>query len=302
MLRIALFAIALLTVPASAQTGKAEVLTVDGRQRRFELFDPGGTEKPALVIMLHGGGGNAQNAAIMSQFNALAAKEGFIVAYPEGSGRLAPRLLTWNAGHCCAYAMSERVDDVGYISALIDHLVMTRNVDPKRVYVTGMSNGAMMTHRLGIALSDKIAAIAPVVGGVFGDEAPPKAPVPAMIIVGAEDRIVPGAGGALGLEGEAASLVRRPAADRPIRPAEDAALFWAKANGCRRSRTERLTAATLRSWTGCRRGADVRYYVVKANGHAWPGGRAGRTGADQPTPAFDATAAIWAFFEKHPRR
>lgn len=293
-----------LSVAAQAPTTEPGSLTHKGAKRTYQLFDPKTVERPALVIMLHGGGGNAANAINMSQFHTLAAKEGFIVAYPDGSGRLYPNLLTWNAGHCCAFAMETRVDDVGFISALIDKLIAERKVDPARVYVTGMSNGAMMSHRLGIELSDKIAGIAPVVGALFGDEKQPKGPVPAIIIVGAEDRIVPGKGGELRVGGESGGLLaaRRPAADRPVIAADKAADFWAKANGCRRQAGAVETRAALHlRWTECSQGADVEYYVVARNGHAWPGGRAGRAEANQPTPDFDASRVIWEFFKAHPK-
>ena len=88
----------------------------------------------------------------MTGFTPKASAEGFIVVYPDGTSRRAP-LLTWNAGHCCGYAMEQRVDDVAFISALIEDLAARFPIDRKRIYVTGMSNGAMMAHRLGSELS-----------------------------------------------------------------------------------------------------------------------------------------------------
>ena len=134
----------------------------------------------------------------MTGFDRIAARDGIIAVYPDGTARLPGiRFLTWNAGHCCGAAMEANVDDVGFIGAIIDALVSNGRADPSRVYVTGMSNGAMMAHRLGRELSTKLAAIAPVVGAVFGDEPPPRAPVPAFVIVGAEDQSVPPGGGPL---------------------------------------------------------------------------------------------------------
>ena len=71
--------------------------------------------------------------------------------------------------------------DVGFISAIIDTLTASHRADPKGIYITGMSNGGMMTHVIGEKLSLKVAAIAPVVGAVFGDEAPPAGPAPAYL-------------------------------------------------------------------------------------------------------------------------
>jgi polyhydroxybutyrate depolymerase len=305
MRRLPLLAVLLAALIAAPACGAApaaeplETLVHDGRTRTALVRDYSGGRKAPLVLVLHGAGGNAEITARMTRFDEVARREGLIVAYPNGTGRFADRFLTWNAGHCCAYAFREQVDDLGYLSALIDRLVATRSVDPSRVYVTGLSNGGMMAHRAGIFLSDKVAAIAPVIGAVFGDEPPPKRPVPALIVVGADDRIMPGAGGmpgaGLSLPGGRASE----AADRPIAPARAQADYWAKADGCRTEAVREEPSATVTTHGGCRGGAEVRFYVVKNNGHAWPGGEAARPEADRPTQAFDATEVIWDFFRRH---
>lgn len=141
-------------------------------------------ERLPLVLVLHGGGGNAAYAERMTGFTDKARKEGFIVVYPEGTGRQEGQLLTWNAGHCCGYAMANRVNDVAFIDALIEKLIEDYVVDPRRIYATGMSNGGMMTHRLGIELSNRFAAIAPVVATLFGDERRPEHPVSAIMFNG----------------------------------------------------------------------------------------------------------------------
>ncbi|MFP5356346.1 MAG: alpha/beta hydrolase family esterase, partial [Gemmatimonadota bacterium] len=150
-----------------------QTLSHDGRTRRYVVRVPARIARSnalvPMVIVLHGGGGNASNAESMTGFTRKAEREGFIVVYPEGTARGRVPLLTWNAGHCCGHAMEQRVDDVGFINALIDKLQSTHRIDPDRIYVTGMSNGGMMSHRLGIELSQRIAAIGPVVGAVFGD-------------------------------------------------------------------------------------------------------------------------------------
>ena len=304
----ALAALALATLlaaaPAFAADGKMseETFTMDGRARRAVIHDFSGGAKAPVVILLHGGGGNPENAINMTQFDAVAAREGLIAVYPGGTGGLpGGQILTWNATHCCAYAMRNKVDDVGFISALIDRLVSSGRADPARVYVTGMSNGGMISHRLGRELSGKIAGIAPVVGAVFGDEPPPAGPVPAFIVVGAIDKTVPGAGGSLGLR-EDVLRGGPPAEDRPVSPARAQADYWVKANGCGASKTVETAAVQTTTWTGCKSGADVAFNVVANNGHAWPGGRPGRAGAAEPSPAFNASEAMWAFFKARPRK
>ena len=276
-----------------------ETISVGGRERRFLVHDYSGGKKAPVVILLHGGGGNPENAVNMTQFDAVAAREHLIAVYPGGTGGLpGGRILTWNAGHCCAYAMREKVDDVGFIGAVIDRLVSAGKADPDRIYVTGMSNGGMMSHVLGRKLSGKVAAIAPVVGAVFGDEPAPAGPVAALVLVGADDHTVPGAGGALG---GAAARGTAPAEDRAVAPAVAQAEYWAKANGCMGSDTKQEATSVRTVWRGCKDGKDVVMHVVANNGHAWPGGRPGREGANPPTPDYNASEAIWAFFKAHPR-
>jgi polyhydroxybutyrate depolymerase len=244
-----------------------------------------------LVLVLHGGGGNAGNAERMTGFTEKAHKEGFIVVYPEGTGRFRKKHLTWNAQHCCGIAMQRRVDDVGFIAALIDKLLVDYPIDPKRIYATGMSNGGMMTHRLGIELSDRLAAIAPVVATLFGDESKPPHPVSALMINGLLDKSVPSEGGPPG--------GRFPSAwdGTPTKPALEQAAFWAEADGCGGD-PERVDGGRYRvSQYHCPAGRAVEIYIVKDNGHAWPGGQRGSRLGDEPSTALNATDLIWAFFE-----
>jgi|CXWL01.1.fsa_nt_gi polyhydroxybutyrate depolymerase len=250
-------------------------------------------ERLPLVLVLHGGGGNAAHAEAMTGFTEKANREGFIVVYPEGSSRFKGRLLTWNAGHCCGYAMQNRVDDVAFISALLDQLAKDYPVDPRRIYATGMSNGGMMAHRLGIELAHRFAAIAPVVATLFGDEAMPAEPVSALMLNGMLDQSVPYQGGAPG--------GRFPDAwdGTPARPALAQAAFWAQVNGCAGTPDTQDRAAWVRSRYRCPDGRAVEAYLIKDDGHAWPGGRAGSHRADTPGASLNGTDLIWNFFKAH---
>jgi polyhydroxybutyrate depolymerase len=285
---------------ARPATGEVK-LQHDGRERRYLISDFSGGKPAAVVFVLHGGGGHPENAQNMSQFDVIAAREAFIVVYPGGTGGMpGGRLLTWNAGHCCAYALENKVDDVGFIRTIMEQLIASGRADPKRIYVTGMSNGAMMSHVLARELSGQIAAIGPIVGATFGDEPVPKGPVAAIIFVGQSDRIVPGAGGPLG---GATRRGGRSAEDRNVAPDLDQASYWARANGCAAS-VESIdakgTAVEIR-WEKCISGRPVHFYRVADNGHAWPGGRAGRAEADQPTPDVNASEMMWRFFSANPK-
>lgn len=269
-----------------------------GRARSFLVRVPPGLARAGrvpLVLVLHGGGGNARNAEEMTGFTAKAMAERFIVVYPEGTSRIGP-LLTWNARHCCGPAMTDDVDDVGFLNALIDTLSARYAVDPNRIYATGMSNGAMMSHRLGIELSHRLAAIAPVVGAVFGDEVRPANPVSAVIVNGLLDESVPFNGGEPGGPGA------RTWSGTPVRPALEQASFWANAGWCSQP-PQRATRSTItHTIYRCPGAVAVEHYALADNGHAWPGGQKGSRLGDAPSTAMNATDVIWRFFVAHPKR
>jgi polyhydroxybutyrate depolymerase len=291
------FMIALAAIAQIAYADDRQTLKFAGEDRTYVVRVPdtvkGGSHVP-LVIVLHGGGGNAANAEKMTGFTEKARKENFIVVYPEGSGRLRRGLFTWNAGHCCGYAMKEQVNDVGFINALIDKLSQSHRIDDKRIYVTGMSNGGMMTHRLGIELSHRIAAIAPVVATVFGDERKPAHGVSALMINGMLDKNVPHEGGAPGGRGNDAWD------GTPTKPALDQAAFWAQANGCSMEPSREETSKQIHWRYRCPSERAVELLLLKDNGHAWPGGQAGSRRGDTPSNSINATDVIWDFFKSHP--
>lgn len=277
-----------------------KTLTHDGIERRYELRVPCRVEKHdarvPLVLVLHGGGGNGKNAEDMTGFTEKAVNEGFIVVYPEGTGRFTGKLLTWNAGHCCGRAMEKKADDIGFINMLIDRMIQDYPVDPSRVYVTGLSNGGMMAHRAGAELSHRIAAIAPVIAAVFGDEQKPAHPVAAIMINGMLDQSVPFQGGKAG--------GRFPDAwdGTNVLPSLAQGTFWAAANGCEAAGDIKDEGAFIITRYRCPAGKDVTLYLVKNNGHAWPGGRLGTRRADKPSAAISATDTIWDFFKAVKKR
>ena len=249
-----------------------------------------------LVLVLHGGGANGENAMRMADMESLADREGFILLYPDGTGRPGDRIFTWNAGRCCAYALETNADDSGFLIALIDHFIAAYSADPKRVFVAGLSNGAMMAHRVAAEHSDRIAAIAPVAGGFNVDGLPdPTHPVSVIAFHGLLDRHAPYDGGT----GEASRYKR---VDRPVR---DGMELWATWNGCAADPSRDDPADwTKEFYPNGRLGSEVILYSLKQQAHAWPGGRPGlRYGnADDPSASLNGSQLIWNFFKTHFRR
>ncbi|OLF13632.1 extracellular catalytic domain type 1 short-chain-length polyhydroxyalkanoate depolymerase [Actinophytocola xanthii] len=275
--------------PAPRQAAADEhMLTVDGRERGYLLHVPPGAEgRLPVLLVLHGGGGNARQVAGQTGLSDLADEAGFLVVYPNGSGRTS--LLTWNAGACCGYAQRQGIDDVAFLSALLDEVLADQLADPERVFVTGMSNGAMMSYRLACELSDRITGIAPVAGALNVTPCRPTRPVSVLAVHGTADELVPYDGGppaqpAPGNE----SWVNASVAD--------SVGFWVDHDGCRRPATERTEGAvTTATYAGCAEGSEVVLHTVAGGGHAWPGGRRSRSEADPVPPEPDASRLVAEF-------
>ncbi|MCA0445645.1 MAG: prolyl oligopeptidase family serine peptidase [Bacteroidetes bacterium] len=245
-----------------------------------------------LVLVLHGGGGNGGNAKEMTGMNKVADKNGFIVVYPNGTGKLNNRLLTWNAGDCCGYAQENQIDDVGFLSALIDTLGHRFQVNQKKVFATGMSNGGMMAYRLAYERPDVIAAIAPVGATMAMNQISPKGPVSVLAINGMKDLHVPYEGG-IGPE----SIVKQ-----DWRPVEESVMTWVKANQCNPVPVvDTKPAYRIDTYFSQNRFYEVALVTVFEGGHAWPGGEKGFILGDKPEPEPNASQLIWEFFSRHSR-
>jgi polyhydroxybutyrate depolymerase len=256
-----------------------------GRRRRYFVHVPpsydGKTPLP-LVLVLHGATQSPESAERMSGMSAQADREGFLAVYPSGTGRLP----TWNAGACCAYAMENNVDDVGFLRALIDRLEREYRIDARRIFAAGISNGGMMSYRLACELADKIAAIAPV-EGAQDVACRPSNPVSVIVFHGTADRLVPFEGGAtpfqLGSRRSDASV-------------DSTVAFWTKEDGCSPTpKREETAAVRIESYSGCRDGTAVTLYAIQGGRHIWPGTRL--SGNEVP-----ATELMWSFFARHPKR
>lgn len=271
-------------------------LSAGGLERNYVLHFPAGKTSAIglpVVLVLHGGGGNAENIARTTRWNDKSDREGFVVVYPNGTGRFQNRFLTWNSGNCCGYARENSVDDVKFLGALIDVLKTKYKVDRDRIFVTGLSNGAMMTYRAACELSAEIAAIAPV-AGALNLACHPKDPVSVLVFHGTADEHVLYEGG----QGKK-QVDPTPRVDASVASAVN---FWVKADRCSATPVEKTRGKIVsRDYTGCTKGTEVKLFTIIDGGHAWPGGAKGSPWADEPTREISATDEIWAFFKAHPK-
>ncbi len=296
MCLIALMLLAAAPAPIYAQDEPSPVppgdhfieTTSGGTTRRFILHIPPGydDETPTpLILLFHGRGMQAPEQILLSQMNALADEEGFLVVYPQAFGT-PPEWFFWVG------ADQYGIDDVQFVRDLITLLGQRLNIDPERIYAAGYSNGGGMVNQLACHLSDQIAAIAQVAGTYPVSElvyrgCAPERPVPALAFHGTGDTVLP-------YQGEEGYLLaaRQWAAD------------WAARNGCDETLETFMEdgAVTGTAWTGCRDEAEVRLYLIEEWGHDWP-----RTAhipeldeSESDTTDIDASAAIWEFFAAHP--
>lgn len=249
-----------------------------------------------LVIVLHGGGGSAEDIEKVTGFSKKADEEGFIVVYPQGVGG------TWNANYCCGQAMANNVDDVGFILKVISDVETRQKIDPNRIYATGFSNGAMMSYRLASEASNTFAAIGVVSGSIGGKTSEnsipylpktPSQPVSVIVFHGTEDQHVLYNGG----------HGKETTGSRIDLSVNDSVLFWVNADKCSSDPViENITGnINRRSFSGGLNGTMVDLYTIIGGGHAWPGGEKGSIFGDEPTSEISATDLIWEFFKSHPK-
>ncbi len=262
-------------------------INVDGRARTYLLHVPPNYDagKPVpLVLVLHGATQSPENIEGMSGMSLMADQQGFIAAYPSGTGRLS-NVPTWNSGNCCGYAQENNVNDVAFISALIGTLGHSYSIDRKRIFVTGISNGAMMSFRLGCELSGVIAAIAPV-EGAQNLPCHPSEPVSVLVFHGTADRLVPFDGG---------STPFQIGPRRDDTPVSDTVAFWVTRDACSRTpATEETPSLHTSVYSGCADGTGVALYAIQGGHHIWPG--VALSGND-----IQATSIMWNFFVQHPK-
>ncbi|QGJ70820.1 Polyhydroxybutyrate depolymerase [Planctomycetales bacterium 10988] len=287
------------TFPASpgdyVQTIEVGELT---RQYRLHLPPQFLPDRPwPLVMAFHGGGVNDGDMQRFSGLDAKADEEGFVVVFPNGSGRI-ERARTWNAGgNCCGYARRYNIDDVGFVRTLMAELQAKLPIDAGRIFATGMSNGAALCYLLADELSEQLAAIAPVAGPMGREDCSPSRPVPILHFHGTKDEFTRYDGGV-----GAKSLSRT-----HFHSVEHTINNWVRANGCNPlpevtrlpgEDVEQMFIERYRYPDGDQ-GSEVLLYKIHNGGHTWPGRDSEYDFLGPSTKLIDANELIWDFFEKH---
>ena len=298
---------------AALAPGDHEFTLSHGQLRRSYIVHvppQAGSGRPLpAVLNFHGGGAHARAQKDYSRMDRTADREGFIAVYPNGSGGIGGRLLTWNAGACCGWAAASRVDDVGFAVAVLDDLAGRVSLDRERIYATGLSNGSMMAYRLAAEASHRIAAVAGVAGAMTLPRFAPALSVPVMHIHSVDDPRALYNGGL----GPAFPFTDTRVFHEPV----DAMLEkWIARNGCpvqpqvgdpvrgRPDAADAAHTATRHAFLPCRDGTEVVLWKLTGAGHVWPGGVQDYLpwllGAG--TAVIDANHEMWRFFSRFLRQ
>lgn len=286
MLKYSLAFFCLLAFPVWADS---QVVALGNRSYTVDL--PAKATRAPIILALHGGGGNPEQFARNSGLSAPAMAQGYAVIYPAGSGRLA-KMLTWNGGYCCAYAMKAGVDDVAFLDGVVADAAQRFGLDAGRVYVTGMSNGGLMAETYAAVRAGSLRAVASVSGSLDVDHVRITGPVPILVIHGTADDHVPFAGG-IGAAGKVPTDWASVA---------DVVAAFVKAAGVPLVKTDSIIdpvkddmRVLATDYTDARGNVMVRLLAIEGGGHVWPGGR--RSGG---TTDLDATTEVLRFFALHP--
>jgi len=253
-----------------------------------------------LVFSFHGGGGDMSIQSNNEFYKTISKSEseGFIIIFPNGiSPFKSGKLATWNAGTCCGKARDTKADDVGFVKEILRHTIHQLNVDQKRFFAMGMSNGGMMSYRLACELPDVFKAIASVAGTDNTIDCNPKTAISILHIHAQNDDHVLFKGGA----GKAFTDDKSKVTNFTSVP--DTVLKWVKLNQCQTTPTKMLktAGAFCDLYSKCKNKVEVKLCVTESGGHSWPGGKKPRGGIfeESPSTAISATDMIWDFFKNH---
>jgi polyhydroxybutyrate depolymerase len=306
-----LFSVALLSIawgyaPAQGVAAKApgrfvEHIRSGGLDREFILDVPPGYDgsKPTpVVVVLHGWTATDAEAEIYTRMAEEGNAKGFVSVFPNGEGP--KNLLGWNTGFMNLTGIND-LDDVGFVSDVLDEVEKEINTDKDREFVCGHSNGAFLSNLIGAKLSDRIAAIGSVAGtigfsGPTGKKIPsPAGPISVILIHGKADEMVAYGPGS-------------PALLKGVVGAVDSAKWWASIDGCSATPEETVSPngnVITDLYSNGRRGTEVELVSIVNGSHTWPGGfgrDSKRLAVPETTTGVNAADVLWGFFQSHPRK
>lgn len=256
-----------------------------GETREYSLHVPPGynpnTPTP-LVITIHGASIWPAAQERLSQWDRVADREGFIVAYPSGQIGRGPRHFD--------------IEDAAFIADMIDELQRTHNIDRTRIYANGLSNGGGLSFILSCTMPDRIAAVGLVASAQLWPWSVCKddRPVPMIAFHGTEDGAAPYDGG----------NSRQPWILNVVFPGiPEWTARWAARNHCAATPVESRVGSdvTRLEYTQCASNAPAILYTIHGGGHTWPGGRDQPQWFGRTTQTIDASSLMWSFFKDHPQ-
>jgi polyhydroxybutyrate depolymerase len=281
-------------------------LPVGAQERHYLAYLPFNwwAERDTLpvVLMLHGSGGTARWTLTETSWDHTAEAEKFLLILPEGSRvdfHQPPGFLhnpqVWNDGSPRGQLAHPAADDVAFLATVLDDVEHRFPVDRRRVYVTGFSNGAGMTFRLGADLSPRLTAIAPVAGLCPLPNPRPQKPLPTLYLIGTADPLIPLNGGDV-VSPWSGQIEHRP-------PVADTLRRWARGLDCPEKPVQNSVEDGVRRavYGPGREGVELLAYFIEGLGHHWPGGQGQLRPrlAGPPSHRIRANALIWDFFRKH---
>ena len=287
---------------ASVAEAKCYAMEYGGRERTMRIYAPAGasTGPVPLVLVLHGSGGDGGGMEWVSErgFNRIADREGAVIVYPDGIGK------SWNDGRpdVPSAAVKESVDDLGWLRSLPEALAAF-NIDRKRVYAAGMSNGGLMSLRLACDAADVFAAVATVVANLSVDLAPvcrPARPIPLLIMNGTADPIMPFTGGPVKvLWFKRGSVLSTDATVARFAELEQCGPLR-NDGGLIDSNPDDGTSV-LKQVAQCPGGSEIDLYEIRGGGHTWPGGEPYLSArlVGKVSREIDANETIWRFFTRY---
>jgi polyhydroxybutyrate depolymerase len=272
-----------LSLPAAAETVRLG-------ERWYDIALPARPKGAPLILALHGGGGDPLQFASSSGLARAATRAGFAVAFPAGTGRWDKRLLTWNGGYCCGSAAKNGVDDTRFLKQVIADAAQRFGVDGSGVYLTGMSNGSIMSETFAARNPGMVRAVAGVSGTMDTARTRVEGRVPLLIIHGTADTKVPYDGG----RGDTSNTQVDFASVASVVQAFLAP--WGRVSESSRTidRHDDGTSITVTDYRK-RGGVALRLMTIEGGAHHWPGGRNLRLDHGK-TQEIDANAEIIKFF------